>query len=255
MRNMLTITGLGRIVRGTPTQIERKGLFVLKNGLQGQQALSARRRDALARALSHGEHDVPVRLPARVTTLDGAAIERSLELLGKLTSRVSSWGATGERFTLTVDHMGQVTSARVRVMVADVEDAWERRGGLFVSRFQVQFLAADPRKYGATATLPGSGTSTSVPVFHRGNFPAAPVIEIPSAPSSYTITSPAGTFTVSGAAAGGTHRIDMRTGRVTRNGVWMQGVGRGPVWAVPEGAVWTHTLSAPGRVLIADTFV
>lgn len=255
MSGHLNITGLGRVLRGTPTPADPFGLFVTKNGLQGWQSLNGRRREALARAVSHGEHDVPVRLPSRVVTVDGVAIGRGLELLQVLNSRVSSWGATGQRFPLTVDHLGQVLTADVRTLLADVEDNWTRRQGKYVAKFQVQFVAADPRRYGELEVAPKAGYATSIPVSHRGNFPAHVVVEIPSAPAAYTVQTPVGTFTVSGALAGETHRIDTKTGRVTRDGLWMQGVGRGPLWAVPEGDTWVHTLSVPGRVLIQTPFI
>ncbi|MGX1932040.1 hypothetical protein [Microbacterium resistens] len=92
-------------------------------------------------------------------------------------------------------------------------------------------------------------------MFSYGNFPAFPVVEIPSAPAGYTIASSAGTFTVSGATAGGTHTVDLRNGRVRRNGTEMPGVGRGDLWAVPPHQSMKHTLSVPGRVRIADTDV
>lgn len=255
MRNTLTITGSGRTVRGTPTPENQTGIFVKRDGLQGWDGLPAGRRDALARAVSHGEHDVPVRLPARVITIDVWLIERSLFELGALSRRFRSWGATGDRFTLTVDHQGQELTATVRRISAEANDTGARWGRFLRAAGQIQLVAADPRQYGDASVFPASGTGTAMGVYHRGTFPAHPVIEIPSAPDAYAVTSPAGTFTVAGATAGGVHAIDMRTGRVTRNGVWMPGVGRGPLWAIPEGAAWLHNLSVPGRVRVVDTYV
>lgn len=255
MRNTLTIGGLGRFVRGTPTPDDQTGVFVKSGGLQGWEGLPAGRRETLSRAVSHGEHDVPVRLPARVITVDVWIIERTLYALRRESQRFRAWGATGDRFQLTVDHQGQVLHATVRRILAETGDTGVRWRRFYRGSGQVQFVAADPRQYGESHTYPETGTGTDLQVVHYGTFPAHPVIEIPSAPSAYTIMSPAGTFWVTGASAGGTHRVDMRTGRVTRNGVWMQGVGRGRIWAVPDGQPWPHTLSVPGRVLIDDTYV
>lgn len=254
MRNPLSIRGLGREVKGTLRHGEQ-GLMVKPQGFQGWDGLPAGRRETLARAVSHGEHDVPVRLPARVITIDGHAIADSEFDLGRLCKQVTGWGATGDRFALVVEHQREMRFANVRSILREAPDRGVRDGRTFIADFQVQFVAADPRKYGETRSHPETGTATTIDAFHYGNFPAHPVIEIPSAPSSYTVTSPGGTFTVTGATAGGTHQIDMRTGRVTRDGVWMPGVGGGPLWAVPDGEAWTHTLSVPGRVLMTDTDV
>uniref|UniRef100_UPI00055B0997 hypothetical protein n=1 Tax=Microbacterium paraoxydans TaxID=199592 RepID=UPI00055B0997 len=112
---------------------------------------------------------------------------------------------------------------------------------------------ADPRRYGETRELPSRGFP--VPVANRGNFPAFPEVVVLDAPASYAITSPGGTFTVSGATAGGTHVVNLRNGRVTRNGVEMFDVGRGSLWAVPPGPAWEHVITAPGLVRITDTYV
>lgn len=248
----LEIRAQGRTIRGH--LLGREGLVVEPSGFQGWLGLPAGRRESLARAVEHGEHDVPVFLPSRVITVDGYAVADSEQSLGHLIDNLSGVGATGDRFRLTVDMHGDVKYADVR-RVSCVTDDPGFRGGSFIADFQLQLVAADPRKYGETRVLPESGTATSIQVFQYGNFPAFPVVEIPSAPSSYTISAGGKTFTVAGATSGGTHTVDMRTGRVYRNGVEMPGVGSGPLWAVPVGASWTHTLSVAGRVRIIDTYI
>ncbi|UGS27576.1 hypothetical protein K8F61_05145 [Microbacterium resistens] len=239
------------------------GLFVRKDGFQGWQGLPAGRREALARAVQHGEFDVPVFLPSRVVTIDGWVIAPSEFELGKLSDSVAGIGATGPRMTVTIEHQGNLRRAYGRRILAECDDKGIRFGRYLRAEFQVQLVFADPRKYGDTAVLPGdrlappspSATATVVDVFSYGNFPAFPVVEIPNAPAGYTITSSAGTFTVSGATAGGTHTVDLRNGRVRRNGTEMPGVGRGDLWAVPPREPMKHTLSVPGRVRITDTDV
>lgn len=254
--SMLEIRGEGRVIRGAPTPAAETGLFVGRDGLQGWQGLPARRREALLRSLSDGGHDVPVRLPERVITIDPGIILADTEFdLQRWCDQVNGWGARGGRFPLTVKHLGQTLTATARVIQAEAVDMQRRSGRHLRGSFSVQLVAADPRKYAepVTYTIDTAGGFVWVPSW--GNFPAHPVIEIPNAPSSYSVTSPGGTFTVSGVTAGGTHRIDMRTGRVTRDGVWMQGAGTGRLWAVPDGTQWQHFLSAPGRVIFRDTYV
>lgn len=255
---LLKITVGGLIIRGAPAAADARGrprgLFVKPNGFTGWDGLPASRREALARAVQHGEHDVPTFLPSRIVTIDGWILARDQTDLIDQMQAVTGVGATGDRKKMTVDHLGQQLNAIGRRLLADAADTGSRRRHL--GEFQLQFVFANPRRYGDTQLRsPSSGTSSSFVVSHQGNFPASPVFEIPSAPSSYSISSPGGTFTVTGATAGGVHRVDMRTGRVTRDGVHMPGVGRGNLWAIPNGRGWAHSLSSPGRALVLDTFI
>lgn len=259
----LEIRTEGREILSSSQQASRPfGLIVKPRGLQGWQGLPAGRREALARAVQHGEHDTPVYLPSRVVTIDGWAFAPTEHELGQLIDSVVGIGATGKPKKVYVKMYDEIRWASGRRVLAEADDSG-LRDGTYYGEFQLQFVFADPRKYGHTAMLPGDtlvpanavATATEVDVFSHGNFPAYPRTLIPTAPSAYTISSPGGTFVVSGATAGGTHAVDHRNGRVYRNGVEMPGVGRGDLWAVPAGEIWTHTLSAPGRVRITDTFV
>lgn len=251
MGDGLTIRGRGVTMRGTLGPGEF-GFVIKESGLQGWEGLPEGRREAVQRALSHGEFDVPVKLPARVITVDGHIIARSPFDLNRMAHQINGWGATGDRFPLTVELQGETLTSTVRCVRREAVDSGSRGGDFCAGEFQVQLIAADPRKYAAGDTYPAS---PSVWVPSRGNFPAHPIIEIPDAPSSYSVSSPGGTFSVTGAPAGGAHRIDMSTGRVTRDGVWLPDAGRGDLWAVPDGTQWQHTLSAPGMVLLRDTYV
>lgn len=261
MQQALEIVAGGQEILGRPWDMSRPwGLFVRKDGFQGWGALPAGRRQALARAVAHGEHDVPVYLPSRVVTIDGWAIAPSPDGLQLTLEDVTGIGATGTAMDYHVKQWGLTRQASGRRLLAVAEDEGRWQGRNIYAPFQIQHVFADPRKYGETVVLPGrsetpDATATSINVDHRGNFPAYPLTVIPSAPAGYTITSPGGTFTVSGATSGGTHAVDHRNGRVYRNGVEMPGVGRGDLWAVPAYTTWTHVLSVPGRIHITDTSV
>lgn len=256
MSDGLSIRASGVEILGRPRDLTAPwGMFVKKDGFQGWGSLPAGRREALARAVAHGEHDVPVYLPARVVTIDGWAIEETPTKLQRLLNLIRGFAATGDLQRVTVEEWGTALYADGRRILCEADDQGRASGRQVRADFQLQIVFPDPRKYGASVVLPDTGTATTIPVSHYGNFPGFPKIEIPSAPSAYTVTSPGGTFTVTGAAAGGTHVVDLRRGRVYRNGVEMPGVGRGDLWAVPPGSAWTHTLSAPGTVRIGDTFI
>lgn len=264
MEQALEIAIAGREILGRPWDLSQPwGLFVQKDGFQGWGGLPAGRREALARAVQHGEYDVPVYLPSRVVTIDGWAIAPDPRGLQLELETAAGIGATGAAQDFQVKQWGIPREARGRRVLAVADDEGRWKGRFIYAPFQLQLVFADPRKYGESRTLPGDelnpaaplATATSINVSHRGNFPAHPVTLIPTAPAGYTITSPGGTFVVSGATAGGTHAVDHRNGRVYRNGVEMPGVGRGDLWAVPANESWLHTLSAPGRINITDTSV
>lgn len=259
---MLSIKIADREIFGHPRDLSRaEGLYVRPGGFQGWEGISNTRRESLARAVQHGEHDTPVYLGTRVVTIDGQALASTEYDLTHLEDSISGLLGVG-RVEVTVGNRGRTLTARGRVTLAECDDMGHS-GPLLRSDFQVQLTFADPRRYGLTQTLPGdrlfppdpSATATAMDVFHHGNFPAFPVIVIPSAPSAYTITAGGRTFTVTAATAGGTHEVHLRNGRVYRNGVEMPGVGKGDLWAVPDNVSLRHFLSVPGRVKITDTFV
>jgi hypothetical protein len=229
------------------------GLFVVKKGLQGLNGLPAGRRESLARAAQHGEHDTPVYLPSRVVTIDGVAIEKSVDELHHLLDSLTGIGAAGDSLRVQFTRWDTVRWADGRRISADADDEGRWLGRKVWAPFQIQFVFPDPRLYGEARSFPFSGSA--VRVFHYGNFPASPKFTIPSAPSSYSISWPGGFFSVTGATTGGTHVVDMLTGRVTRNGVWMPGVGRGPLLTVPPGQQVQVSMSVPGTGLIIDPFV
>lgn len=125
------------------------------------------------------------------------------------------------------------------------------------ARFQVPWLAQDPRWYGAVRETSGA----SVTVFNRGNFDAFPVIEVTgSRPSGYTVTSQGRSFVVTRAlSSGDTHRIDMRTGWLYENGTLVSsGVGAARTFAIPPGPAVTVSIaggSGSMKVKVTDTYV
>lgn len=257
MRNALSIRAGGAVIRGVPTHAHPWGLFVKRNGFQGWEGIADRRRDQVARAVEHGEHDVPVYLGARVATIDGWIIAQNERELREWAQQVVGLGADGQRLAVTVDHQQQTLWARGRVVSATADDAGERHGWYIRASFQIQVVFADPRKYGSLESFPTSGYQTISDVYQRGNFPAHPAIVFGSGPSSWSCTASGRSLQVSGMTSGGAVRFDMRTGRITRNGVDVTDSATitGDIWAVPVGVRWRHELSVPGRILLPETYV
>lgn len=233
---------------------EEYGYWIGKDGWQGWETAPDARADIVARANAHGTTDGPQYLDAREVEQKGFFRARSLTELTRMADRLSGLLADGGAMKLNVQHGGRNSAAMVRRGLSRPDVRTLSDGDLYVGEYELTYRAPDPRRYGPMNYAPKTGTATSIEVSHQGNFPALSTVEIPSAPANYTITSPAGTFTVTGATAGGLHRIDMRTGRVYRNGVHMPGVGRGAVWTTPKGPAEIWALSVPGRVLTPDTF-
>lgn len=125
------------------------------------------------------------------------------------------------------------------------------------ARFQIPWFASDPRWYGEAQEFTGS----SVTVYQRGSFEAAPIIEITgSRPSGYTVASQGRSFVVTRAlSSGDTHRIDMRTGWLYENGTLVSsGVGAARTFLIPPDDPVTVTVSGGSgsmKVKVADTYV
>lgn len=246
----------GREIISTPrSRTSPAGLVLKPDGLQGWQGLPAGRREALARAVEHGEHDVPVFLPSRVVTIDAWVLAEDEFDLGERSEAVLGIGSSGDRIRTTVSMYGTSRWADGRRLLCEFDDSGIRNDGMLYGSFQLQLVFADPRRYGESNTFPREGIATSISAGHYGNFPAFPVIEIPSAPAAYTITSAGRVFTVTGATAGGTHTVDLRRGRVYRNGVEMPSVGRGDLWTAPPGVATAFVLSVAGRVKLTNTYI
>ncbi|GAA4774674.1 hypothetical protein [Microbacterium gilvum] len=220
---------------------------ITPGGLTGWFGGASMRREETARPYAHGAFDAPGFLPARVVGITGTALASSEDILERMLLHLSGLGADGSKKRLTVqDDRGDATWADVRLASCQID----RHPSGMEADFEVQFWAPNPRRFGAERSFP-PGT-----IYHDGNFEAAPTFTITSAPAAYTITSPAGSFVVSGATAGGTHVVDMRTGRVARNGVLMLGVAAGPTWAVPPGPGWVHSINTGTfTAQIVDTFI
>ncbi len=245
----------GLSFEGQPQNLNR--CFVIPpEGLSGWDDGTSTRRNETSRPSAHGSFAAPVYQGSRVISISGWAYAESGEVLGWMSDRLSGLLADGSVARMTVDMPGDTKWADVQL--AGQTSIVRRSPYQYVFDYQIQFWAADPRRYGKTNTFPESGTTTgSVSVYHYGNFPSSPRILVSNATAAYTVTTPNGTFAISGATAGGTHEIDMKTGRVYRNGSLMLGVSSGRTWDVIPGVPQTVTVSGglSFQVKVLDTFI
>lgn len=225
-----------------------------RDGIKGVwEGVDVRREDT-PRPLAHGSFDAPVFLASRVIPVSGHVSTRSGAELVHEMNRLTGLLAGGGTGRLSLEDDTGTTFLDVRLgaatQVTQLDDT--------TARFLVTFWAADPRRYGETHTF-----AAGVPAVHYGNFPASPVIEVTgSMPSGYTVSAGGKSFVVAQAlTAGQTHRIDMETGWVYRDGALQTGaVGAAELWTVPPGQRLLHTLtpvSGSGLMTVTtiDTYI
>lgn len=204
-----------------------------------------------------GLADLPnTRSDPRVITLTGFLYSPDLRELGSMIRRVDGiladpesrgpfmWSEFGEWFYATVRRgRGSRTI---------------RRGSTGRADFTLVLRAASQRYYGLDPVP--FGPASSVVAFHRGNYPAQPMIQIPGPHTGFTITGPGGLeyTTTQDAGAGQVHEVNMRTGQLFLDGAAQtQAVTSADVWTIPAGArVPMSITGAPSMtVRVPDTYI
>lgn len=248
--------GAAEVILGSPAGMlgRVQGLFVAPDGFDGwDDGGGESRRESVPRPAQHGEFDLPVFQGARVFSIDGWALAWSERELAQLRSVVTGIGATGDRFKVTVDHQGQTlwVGAR-RGPRPTFKDAGIRRG-MHRARFLMQFVAADPRKYGESRDF-----AAGLPALHYGNFPATPLLRIGAGAGGYTVTGPNGRVITVSAAPAAAHEIDFATGGLYVGGVRQVGaIATYQPWSIPVGAPGVVATITGARSLVqrvTDTF-
>lgn len=225
-------------------------LFAVEHGaLRGWFEAPGVRRGETSRPLADGSFLAPSFRSGRSVSWRGLIHSRSpfeqREAMEQLSGVCSGTGLS----RLTVQAHGETTWADVHLAA---EPSIEILNYGRLARYDLELWAPDPRRYGELRTFSGGSN-----VYHRGNAPAFPVVRIGSGAASYDITWQGRTFRVSGAPSGGVHRVDMRTGRLTRNGAPVLGaVVRAETSPLPPGARWSYAVSAGSGVTVEvhDTF-
>ena len=227
-----------------------KALFTVDHGsLKGWFEAPGVRRNDEPRPLADGSFTAPTFRAGRSVSWSGLILTKTPaeqhHAMEQLAGMCSGQGLS----RLTVQHESHATWADVQIMQPP-EVTVEAYGR--VARYDVELWAPDARRYGELRSF-ANGTN----VYHRGNAPAFPVVRIGTGSASYDITWQGRTFRVSGAPSGGVHRVDMRTGRLTRNNVPVLGaVARAETSPLPPGARWSYAVSAGSGVTVEvhDTF-
>lgn len=232
------------------------GFLISPDGITGWDSAPSSRRTDAVRVGGHGSFGAPSFLNGRLVSLSGTVLADSESQLLHFLDLLASLPARGHRMTVQ-----DARGSRWCDVVVEGEPQVSRTGGDREAGYQVQFFAANPRKFGEEREFVSSGSS--VAAFHYGNFDADPVFEVSGFVNGYRITGPSGSYTVPGPKAASTvDRIDFGTGAFTRNGV---PVTRAPSavrrWAVPAGERVSWRVQPIGsgtgsaRMLLTDTWI
>lgn len=247
---------VGRILFEADPADPDRAFMIEPDGLTGWDDGTAVRRESAARPGRHGSFSGPATRDSRVVSITGWVLASSPTSLMRMCRDLSGILADGESERMVVEQSGETTWAEVEL--TDLPTVRVRGASELEANFQIQFWAADPRRYGAENTYP-SGF-----VHHFGNFPAIPVVEVTGAMGAgYAIHGPEGRrFVVTQPLLSGqTHRIDMRTGRLYRDGVLQIGaVSNGGTWTIPPAKAVPMTLvpvvgGGVMTVKVLDTFI
>lgn len=238
------------------------GFVVDPDGLEGLDDGVTVKGESVSRPSQHGDYELPTYLESRIVSLSGNCLADSPERLGQLRRQFTGLlvGAVGN---VVFEHLGSTVWGRAG-LAPGVQKKFKVNAATSTdARFQLQLKFADPRLFGESRAF---AAATSLSLQHYGNFLSLPVLEVTgSMPSGYSVNGPDGRkFTVTQAlTAGQTHRIDMNTGRLYRNGVLQVGwVSRTETWGIPAGSLGVPYTLAPvsGTGLISapsvlDTFI
>ena len=226
----------------------RARFTVEHGGLDGWFESPGIRREDKAREGGHGSFVARTFKTGRVVSWRGLVHSTSPAAQRRDLEQLAGMAHTEGVRRLTVQHDAEATWADAQLNSApDVQILSYGR----LARYEVELWCPAPWRFGETRSFPVGSAA-----FHYGNVDAWPVVVVPSAPAAYSLSAGGRVFQVDGAPAGGTHRVDMVTGRLTRNNIpVLGGVTRADVWPVGRGVRLSWSGPAGSRVEVADTFM
>jgi len=238
------------------------GFVVDPEGLDGIDDGVVVKGETVSRPSQHGDYELPTFLESRIVSLSGNCLADSPERLGTLRRQFTGLlvGAVGN---VVFEHLGSTVWGRAGLAPGVQKKFKVDAASSTHARFQLQLKFHDPRLFGESKPF---AAAASLSLRHYGNFLSLPALEVTgSMPSGYSVNGPDGRkYTVTQALTPGqTHRIDMNTGRLYRNGVLQVGwVSRSETWGIPAGSLGVAYALAPvsGSGLISapsvlDTFI
>lgn len=209
------------------------------------------RYESVPRSNADGDHDLPVHRTGRRVTLTGLARTDSPSKQDHLIRRITGLMNLRSRQRFVVASAFDTTWADLKVESAECDPLVYGQ----IARYRIELWSDDPLIFGETHGFAGGEGA-----FHYGNADAVPVLEVTGVyAAGYTVSAAGKSFVVTQAlAAGQTHRIDLATGWLYRNGVLQSGVvGQADTWTIQPGETVTHSLTGSGTLTVSvrDTFM
>lgn len=193
------------------------------SGLTGWWGSPAKRGEDTAKTGSDGDYPSVRSYGPRMVTVKGDVSCETRDTLFEVHDLLTGilWEGAGE---LRVQGHGQTQHAQVE-QVGELQFAEKSP---WAATWQVDLKAPDPRKYGDLRVFGPEQARTSVQVFHAGNYPAHPVIEVLTGsfmPEGFTAwgTGEDSFRVLEGVNSNETLSADFATGLVRKNGVVVYG--------------------------------
>jgi hypothetical protein len=236
-----------------------EGFFINSDGFEGWEDTPDVRFEEVQRPDSDGDFDSEPRYAARLLIVTGKCQTRGGDRkLGLYGQQLRSLLRGKKR--AHVDYQGVKSFADGRLASA-VKFRTSDPGR--EARFQFTLRFANPRRYGALTPLDVTGPGVVQPIYHRGNFDAAPTLIVRGSMPGYRIEGPGFTYVVDRPVTAATpHVIDNATGLLSINGVVQFGaITSGTGWLIAPGSrPVTHKLvpvSGTGTLetRIRDTYI
>lgn len=234
------------------------GVYLIgPDGVTGWDDGADIRREETVRPVGHGSFPAAGFLAARVYGLEGTILASTPAELRAMIDRFKGILSGDREGRLVVEDDGDTRWAPVRRAGKPHVRVYGARAT--EAEFAVTFWAADPWQFGDGVSFPGP----TAQVVHRGNENASPIIEVTGTlPGGYQVASQGKQFNVSQALTSGqTHRIDMRTGWLYRNGSLQTGaVATSETFTIPPNRV-TPVVFTPASgsgvmtVKVVDTYI
>ncbi|RFA12169.1 hypothetical protein B7R22_17220 [Subtercola boreus] len=219
------------------------GFHVNPDGFTGWNDGVDVRRDEIAIPNGHGALEVPSYLTQRIVSVEGYCLAENPRRLGWWRGRlVGLMARAAQQFS--AEEFGHLQYAQGSVAV---KPRFSPDGGTAQADYQISFWFAKPQIYGELNKFehPTAASPLELVTTHYGNHDAHAEFILAGNAPSYRVAGPGGrNYLVSRAMVPGhDHHVDMRTGRLTIDGVVQQlAVDIGQTWPNPPGVQVTQTL-------------
>jgi len=244
--SILSIDVAGLRIFGRADPLQPHGLFLGPDGFTGWDDGVDMRRDDAPRPSAAGSFPETGFLGTRTIVLGGTAFAASPQELMHLGRRFRGVLASGTTGRVSLSRHGSTEWARA-ALAAGARPLFAIRGRTpQVADWQLTLWCPDPRKFGDRTPLRTTGPGETQPIYHRGNYPAAPQLIVRgNMPNGYRVEGPGFTYVVARAVTPeAPHRIDNATGLLSIGGaVQLNAITSGTGWVIaPDTAPVTHKL-------------